>query len=242
MTATALVPSKSRTALTVTLDGSVAVAPLDLPGGRTSIEAEQMSREGDATVDRLERGMPVVAAIDGACMGAGLEVALACAWRIATENPKTVLALPEVQLGLIPGAGGTQRLPRTVGLRAALDMILTGKNVRAKKALQIGMVDELVHPAILRDVAVRRARELGDGSRKRSAGGRKRNAQALLLDDNALGRRVVFHQAREATLKKTRGHYPAPLAALEAVAAGYQGGMEKGLREEARLFGEMAVT
>ena len=209
---------------------------------RTAEEAERMSRDGHAVLDRLERGKPVVAAIDGAWMGGGLEAALACAWRIATENPKTVLALPEVQLGLIPGAGGTQRLPRTVGLRNALDMILAGKNVRAKKALQIGLVDELVHPAILRDLAVRRARELGDGTRKRSTGGRKRDAQALLLDDNALGRKVVFHQAREATLKKTRGHYPAPLAALEAVAAGYQGGMEKGLREEARLFGEMAVS
>ena len=209
---------------------------------RTAEEAERMSRDGHAVLDRLERGKPVVAAIDGACMGGGLEAALACAWRIATENPKTVLALPEVQLGLIPGAGGTQRLPRTVGLRNALDMILAGKNVRAKKALQIGLVDELVHPAILRDLAVRRARELGDGTRKRSTGGRKRDAQALLLDDNALGRKVVFHQAREATLKKTRGHYPAPLAALEAVAAGYQGGMERGLREEARLFGEMAVS
>src|SRR4051812_41682144 len=131
-------------------------------------DAERLSVEGQAMLDRLERGKPVVAAIDGACLGAGLEVALACAWRIATENPKTILALPEVQLGLIPGAGGTQRLPRTVGLRAALDMILTGKNVRAKKALQIGLVDELVHPAIVRDIALRRARELGEGTRKRS--------------------------------------------------------------------------
>ena len=205
-------------------------------------DAERLSAEGQAMLDRLERGKPVVAAIDGACLGGGLEAALACAWRIATENPKTILALPEVQLGLIPGAGGTQRLPRTVGLRAALDMILTGKNVRAKKALQIGLVDELVHPAIVRDVALRRARELGDGTRKRSAGRRGRDAGSLLLDDNAIGRSVVFRQAREQTMKKTRGHYPAPLAAIEAIAAGYQGGMERGLREEARLFGEMTAT
>ena len=79
-----------------------------------------------------------------------------------------MLAVPEVQIGLIPGAGGTQRLPRTVGLQAALDMILTGKNVRAKKALQIGLVDELVHPSILRDIAMQRARELAAGTRKRN--------------------------------------------------------------------------
>ena len=122
-------------------------------------DAEALSRHGQELVGRLETlRVPVVAAINGACLGGGLESALACAYRIAADSPKTVLGLPEVQLGLIPGAGGTQRLPRTVGLTAALDMILTGKNVRAKKALQIGLVDEMVHPAILPDGAVKRAR------------------------------------------------------------------------------------
>ena len=86
---------------------------------RTATDAERLSREGQAMIDRLERGKPIVAAINGACMGGGLESAIAFAYRIATDNPKTVLALPEVQLGLIPGAGGTQRLPRLVGLAAA---------------------------------------------------------------------------------------------------------------------------
>ncbi|HEX4932299.1 MAG TPA: 3-hydroxyacyl-CoA dehydrogenase NAD-binding domain-containing protein, partial [Gemmatimonadaceae bacterium] len=179
--------------------------------------------------------------IHGACMGGGLEAALACAYRIASDHPKTVLALPEVQLGIFPGAGGTQRLPRTVGLQAALDMILTGKNVRARKALQIGLVHEMVHPSILRRVAVQRAREIADGVRERNPVARKHDAKALLLDDNPVGRALVLRQAREMTLKKTRGHYPAPLAALEAIAAGYQD-REKGYREEARLFGEMAMT
>src|SRR5262249_53813869 len=128
-------------------------------------EAAALSALGQRMLARLERSRaPVVAAIHGACLGAGLETALACADRIATEHPKTVLALPEVQLGVIPGAGGTQRLPRRIGLRAALDMILTGKNIRAKKALQSGLVNELVHPAILRDVAVQRARALAAGT------------------------------------------------------------------------------
>jgi 3-hydroxyacyl-CoA dehydrogenase/enoyl-CoA hydratase/3-hydroxybutyryl-CoA epimerase len=207
---------------------------------RSAAEVEQLSREGQAMLQRIERGKPVVAAIHGACLGGGLEAALACTYRIASDHPKTLLALPEVQLGLIPGAGGTQRLPRTIGLQAALDMILTGKNVRAKKAYQQGLVDELVHPAILRDLAVRRARELAAGTRKRER--RKRTAQALMLDDNPVGRAVVFRRAREEVTKKTHGHLPAPLAALEAVAAGYSGGPEKGYRDEARLFGEMAAT
>ena len=104
---------------------------------RMASDGESMSAAGQLMMDRLARiRTPIVVAIHGACMGGGLEAALACAYRICTDHPKTVLALPEVTLGLIPGAGGTQRLPRTVGLRNALDMILTGKNIRAKKALQ----------------------------------------------------------------------------------------------------------
>ena len=205
---------------------------------------------GQELMDRVEKmRTPVVAAIDGACLGGGLELALACAYRIATENPKTLLALPEVQLGLIPGAGGTHRLPRLVGLRAALDMILTGKNVRARKALQTGLVDEVVHPAILRDIAVRRARELvevggRDRLRQPRPGARPRagGTQRLLLDRNALGRAVVFRQAREQTLARTHGHYPAPLAAIDAIRTGYLQGRARGLEAESRLFGEAAAS
>jgi 3-hydroxyacyl-CoA dehydrogenase/enoyl-CoA hydratase/3-hydroxybutyryl-CoA epimerase len=209
---------------------------------RTAAQAESASREGHALLDRLENlRTPVVAAIHGACLGGGLEASLACAWRVATDHPKTVLAVPEVQIGLFPGAGGTQRLPRTVGLQAALDMILTGKNIRARKALQIGLVHDLVHPAILRDIAIQRARELAAGTRKRNARVRPGGVKNLLLDENPVGRSLVIRRAREEVLKKTRGNYPAPLAALDAVAAGYQG-REHGFREEARLFGEMATT
>ncbi len=209
---------------------------------KTAAQAESVSREGHALLDRLESlRTPVVAAIHGACLGGGVEASLACAWRVATDHPKTVLALPEVQIGLCPGAGGTQRLPRTVGLQAALDLILTGKNVRARTALQIGLVHELVHPAILRDIAIQRARELADGTRKRNQRVQPTGMKQILLDDNPFGRSVVMRKAREEVLKKTRGNYPAPLAALEAVAASYQG-REQGFREEARLFGEMAMT
>lgn len=208
---------------------------------KTAAEAERLSHDGQLLLDSIERmRTPLVCAIHGACLGGALEVALASAYRIATDHPKTVLALPEVQLGLIPGAGGTQRLPRLIGVRAALDMILTGKNVRAKKAYQTGLVDELVHPAILRDIAVRRARDIAEGTRKHER--HRSGVTGFLLDENPAGRRVVMKKAREETLKKTRGHYPAPLAAIDAVAAGYSGGASHGYREESRLFGEMAVS
>jgi 3-hydroxyacyl-CoA dehydrogenase/enoyl-CoA hydratase/3-hydroxybutyryl-CoA epimerase len=210
---------------------------------RSADDAERLSLDGQSLLDRLEQlRTPVVAAIHGACLGGGLETALACAWRIGTDHPKTVLALPEVMLGLIPGAGGTQRLPRLVGLRNALDMILTGRNVRAKKALQMGLLDEMVHPSILREVAVRRARELGRGEKKRSVGRKELTLADLALEKNPAGRAIVFRQAREKVRKQTHGHYPAPPAAIDAVAAGYSLGREGGLGDEARLFGQMAVT
>jgi len=209
---------------------------------KIELDAENASRFGQRLLNLLEKSrVPVVAAIHGACLGGGLELALACQYRICTDHPKTVLALPEVQLGLIPGMGGTQRLPRLIGARNALDMILTGKNVRAKKALQMGLVDEMVPQPILMEIATQRALELADRSLKpeRSA---SKGFVGVALDGNPLGRAVVYKKARDGVMEKTRGHYPAPLAAIEVVKYGLSHGMEKGLQEESRVFGQMART
>jgi len=202
--------------------------------------AERLSFEGQETVSRVETfHKPVVAAIHGACLGGGLELALACHYRIATDHPKTQLGLPEVQLGLIPGAGGCQRLPRLIGARAALDMILTGRSERASKALRLGLVDEVVPQSILRRVAVGAAERLArEGYPKRPGKG---GIAGLLLDRTAAGRRLVYRGARKQVLKRTGGHYPAPLAALEAVQVGLEQGVTAGLAEEHRAFGELAV-
>jgi 3-hydroxyacyl-CoA dehydrogenase/enoyl-CoA hydratase/3-hydroxybutyryl-CoA epimerase len=200
-----------------------------------------MSQAGQDLINRVETfPKPVVAAIHGACLGAGLELALACTWRIATDHPKTLLGLPEVQIGILPGAGGGQRLPRTIGLRAALDIILAGKSEPAQKAFRLGMVDELVHPAILRETALKAALRFAAGERPNREP--KTSLQGILLDRNPLGRRVVYRQARATVLKKTGGNYPAPLAAIEAVKAGLEHGMETGLRVEREAFGRLAVT
>jgi 3-hydroxyacyl-CoA dehydrogenase/enoyl-CoA hydratase/3-hydroxybutyryl-CoA epimerase len=210
---------------------------------KTAEDAEQASYTGQKMLSRLERlRVPVVAAIHGACLGGGLETALACAWRIATEHPKTVLGLPEVQLGLIPGTGGTQRLPRLIGLPNALDMILRGRNVRPKKALKMGLVDDVVHPAILRDIAVQRAKELAAGTRKRSQGRTERGAEGLLLERNRFGRGLVLKKARQSVMQQTHGLYPAPLAALDVIRVGYEQGEDAGYKEESRRFGELAMT
>ncbi|MCU0620083.1 MAG: fatty acid oxidation complex subunit alpha FadJ [Gemmatimonadales bacterium] len=208
---------------------------------RTAEEATALSRWGQALIGRVEAlPKPVVAAIHGTCLGGGLELALGCHWRVATDHPRTQLGLPEVQLGLLPGAGGCNRLPRLIGARAALDIILAGKSERAPKAKRLGMIDELVHPAILRETALRAADRLareGVPARHRKAG-----AAGALLDGTAVGRHLVYRGARQQVLKKTGGRYPAPLAALETVRTSLDRGMEAGLALEARRFGELAVS
>jgi 3-hydroxyacyl-CoA dehydrogenase/enoyl-CoA hydratase/3-hydroxybutyryl-CoA epimerase len=208
---------------------------------RSAEDGTAMSKAGQDLINRVAAcPKPVVAAIHGACLGAGLELSLACWWRIATDHPRTQLGLPEIQIGIVPGAGGCQRLPRTIGLRAALDIILAGKSERAQKAFRLGLVDELVHPAILRDVAIRAALRLaGEG---RPARARRGGLAAALLDRNPVGRRIVYRQARATVRKKTGGHYPAPLAAIDAVEAGLERGMEAGLRVEREAFGRLAVS
>ncbi|HZW89800.1 MAG TPA: fatty acid oxidation complex subunit alpha FadJ, partial [Myxococcaceae bacterium] len=211
---------------------------------RTAADAEQASREAQHAFDRLAFfPKPVVAAIHGACLGGGLEWALACRGRVASDAPRTQLGVPEVQLGLLPGAGGTQRLPRLIGLQAALDLILTGKSVRASKARKLGLVDEVVPESILVDVAVERARALaaGAGSAAPHRSPRETVTRAA-LEGNPIGRRLILAGARKQVLKKTGGHYPAPERALDVVREGLERGIEAGLRAEARAFGELLVT
>jgi 3-hydroxyacyl-CoA dehydrogenase / enoyl-CoA hydratase / 3-hydroxybutyryl-CoA epimerase len=206
----------------------------------TRAAAERLSFEGQELVSRIETlAKPVVAAIHGACLGGGLELALACHYRIATDHPKTQLGLPEVQLGLIPGAGGCERLPRLIGARAALDMILSGKSERARKALLLGLVDEMVPRSILLSTALAAADRLArEGLPNRPA---KTGLRGFLLDRNATGRRLVYRTAAAQVLKRTGGHYPAPLAALEVVKVGLEHGITAGLSDEHRTFGELAV-
>ncbi len=232
-----------------------------LQGIAAAADAEHLSRSGQAAFDRLEHlRVPVVAAIHGACLGGGLELALACTYRLASDAPKTSLGFPEVQLGVLPGGGGTQRAPKLVGLQAALDLILTGKQLKAQKALKLGLVDEVCPAALLRKVAEQRALELAGGWRPDRKGvglarlkGKKPASlfQSLLgskvwteaaLEENPVGRAVLFRKAKEALQKKTGGHYPAPLKALEAVRAGAEDGPEAGYRAEARGFGELVVS
>ncbi len=206
---------------------------------KSADEFRRLSREGQQFFDQLEASKkPIVVAINGACMGGGLELSLACHYRVASTSPKTVLAVPEIQLGIIPGAGGCNRLPRLVGLRAALDMILTGRSIRPDKALRMGLVDEVVHPAILRQVAVKAAR----AGRLPLRRGRPAGPVSWLLDGTAPGQALVLSQARKQALAKSGGHYPAIVAALDTVRYSLAEGQAKGLVYEADQFAAMAMT
>ncbi|TFG89724.1 MAG: fatty acid oxidation complex subunit alpha FadJ, partial [Gemmatimonadales bacterium] len=207
----------------------------------TQEEFTRLSREGQEMLQRLDDfPKPVVCAIHGACLGGGFELALACDWRIATDHPKTQLGLPEVQLGLLPGAGGCQRLPRLIGLSAALSIIMPGKTEAGSKAFRLGMVDELVPKSILLDAALKAAdRLVGTGVPVRPTRG---GLMGAIFDRTGLGRRFVYWKARKDTLAKTGGRYPAPIAALEAVRAGLEQDGSAGYAVEHRLFGELAAT
>lgn len=210
----------------------------------------QLSRLGQAATERVARSrVPIVAAIHGACLGGGLEIALACHGRIATLSNKTKLGLPEVQLGVLPGMGGTQRLPRLVGVQAALDLLLTGRQLDAKRALRMGLVDEVVDPSSLIHAAMTYARRLAEAKVRKPGAWHKlmktldpEAMKELALVDNPLGRKVVFDQAETSVMAKTRGNYPAPLRILQVMRLGFEHGLERGLSAEADAFGELVVT
>lgn len=207
-------------------------------------EAEALARDAQRLTGRVAASTtPVVAAIRGACLGAGLELALACRARVAADDEATTLGQPEVQLGLVPGAGATQRLPRLIDLAEALSLIVTGSTVPPGKARKLGLVDEVVHPEIVVDAAAEQARRLADGAPQPERDrGLVDRARSLALGGNPVGRNIVLKQATERVARETHGTMPAPMRAIEVVRTGLDEGVEAGLDAEARAFGELAVT
>lgn len=200
----------------------------------------QAAAMGQQLFRRLEQlEVPTVAAVDGTCLGGGTELILACDARIASDRPETRIGLPEVKLGIIPGFGGTVRLPRLIGLRNALGMILTGTNMSARKAQRTGLISERMHIGVLYDRAAELALELADGGRPDR---RKRPLLARALDDTPIGRRVVLRQARKQVLRETMGHYPAPLRALDVVRRTAGMPLDRAFEVEAEALGELVVT
>lgn len=211
----------------------------------TAEESKDASLKMQGIFSKLERlPFPTVAAISGQCLGGGLELALACSWRVVSET--ATLALPEIQLGLIPGAGGTQRLPRLIGLQTAMDMILTGKRIPGKKAVKLGLADAFVHPSQLEKVALTFAQKSKSRKSRSLLPSLPKNISSELLhlatESNPIGRALVEKKAREMVEKNTKGFYPAAFKALDAIFGGFDKKLEKGLELEARIFGDLAQT
>ncbi|SUI49271.1 Fatty acid oxidation complex subunit alpha [Shewanella putrefaciens] len=205
---------------------------------KTAGDAKALSQQGHVVFNELEAlKIPVVAAIHGACLGGGLELALACHQRVCSDDGKTMLGVPEVQLGLLPGGGGTQRLPRLVGITTALDMMLTGKQIRPKQALKMGLVNDVVPQTILLQTAVEMAL-----AGKRAPKSVKKSLVNQLLEDTSFGRNIIFDQATKQVEKKTQGNYPAPAKIIDCVRQGIAKGMQKGLEVEASHFAELVVS
>ncbi|MBP9854135.1 MAG: enoyl-CoA hydratase/isomerase family protein [Candidatus Omnitrophica bacterium] len=187
--------------------------------------------------------MPTIAVIDGVALGGGCELALACLFRVATFNDKVSIGLPEVNLGFVPGFGGTYRLPRVVGLSEGLKLILTAKPITGDKALKIGLVDRLF-PNNGLDAQLQ---TFIDGvvskkiKKERYQPPAKKGIPGLIEKFQPL-HRIIFNESRKSVLSATKGFYPAPLKAIHVVSQNFYCGRSQGLHIEREAFGELAVT
>ncbi|MBP9680408.1 MAG: enoyl-CoA hydratase/isomerase family protein [Bacteriovorax sp.] len=202
----------------------------------TEAEAADKSEQGQNIFNRIEDlSIPTIACVDGVCLGGGLELSLSCKTILASHSPKTSLGLPEVKLGIIPGFGGTYRLPKKIGLPNALDMILTGKTLRADKAKRMGLVAEVYPKENLLAMAPKFF------NRKEDHHSLKDSVKELATE-NFVTRKIIFQKVRESVLKKTNGFYQAPLKILDVMDSGMMKGRTSYLAAEAQAFGELAIS
>ncbi|MBI3773129.1 MAG: enoyl-CoA hydratase/isomerase family protein [Gammaproteobacteria bacterium] len=196
-------------------------------------DAEALIGRGQAVLDRLEAlDMPTVALIHGFCLGGGMELALACRYRVADDDPGTKLGLPEVNLGIHPGFGGTVRLPPLVGAPAAMDMMLSGRSVNAKAAQRMGLVDYAVPQRRLRDAAKHLV--LKSPQQKKATGWKA-------LTNHDLVRPLLARYLRKQVAQRARkDHYPAPYAVIDLWAQ-YMGNPRRMMKEEAASVARLVM-
>ena len=220
-------------------DTFIAGADLDVIEGLDAEQISEMSRDGNALLEKIFTGpKPVVAAVHGAAIGGGLEVALGCHYILASDDPATVMSQAEVMLGLLPAGGGTQRFIERTGLAAGLPMLLTGKRVRAKKAKRMGLVDALTTPGGIVETAAKAALALADGTLKRP---QRKKTMLDRLSSFPPVRAKILKEAGKQVARRTRGLYPAPPAILDCVSTGLKKGRLAGLDRESHYFGILAT-
>lgn len=206
--------------------------------------AEEVSTFGQSVFQELEDlKVPTVALISGACLGGGLEFALACRYRVASTHEKTKLGLPEVQLGLLPGWGGTVRLPRQIGLIDALPLVLSGRQLGGFQARSKGVVHEVVAPEALASVGERILKthhEFGSASKlfRKS----KKPGWQKFIEETSAAQKFALKKARQQVMFKTHGHYPAPLMIIETFQKGLGADDKRRFKVEADGISELAAN
>ncbi len=193
-----------------------------IDGDKDARKKVSYGQEVISSIARLK--IPTVAVINGACLGGGLELALACQYRVGVINPKTVLGLPEVNLGIIPGFGGTQRLPELVGLEQSLKIILSGKPIDGNKAHKIGLVDDIVREEFLEEKMGHFVTEIIKNQNKNYYLKRRRDAakKRFIIENVFLKKYLIYYFSKKNLMEKTKGFYPAPLCALDVVKDTYR--------------------
>lgn len=201
--------------------------------------AKKMIEMGHGVFNKLEDlPFPSIAVINGVCLGGGMELALACTYRVVGDHSKTTLGLPETNLGIFPGWGGTQRLPRLVGLMQGLTMVLTGSPVDAKKAFKIHLADAILPSEFINEKADEFVQQVltSKGKVQVQESRKPKGLMSLLFERNPLGRAFVYWKSRRSVLQKTKGQYPSPLAALDLIQETYTMPLKKGLKKEVDAF------
>ena len=222
-------------------DNFIAGADINmLKNVKSKKEIINITSEGNNFFDKIKKkNIPLISAINGSCMGGGLEWAMYCDYRIATNNKKTLFSLPEVKLGLLPGMGGTYNLPKLVGLTNTLDLILTGKSIKSDKAKKIGLIDDIVDDYELEGVAIAKAKQL---SYKKNNERKKKLSLMERLEKITIFRNYIFYQAKKKVDKATRGNMPAPYKIIDVLKDNYGKNKNLYLLNESKAFADLIKT
>ncbi len=234
-------PSSIQVAIVISKKPSIFIAGADIKEIQSlktkEAFAEKIQRAYDI-FDKMEKSsISFIAAIHGACLGGGLELALACDYRLATNDSSTKIGFPEVKLGLIPGFGGTVRLPRLVGFLKSMNLIVQGSSLSASRAHRIGIVDRVENiPSHLEESALLLAQQIMEGQKK------SKTLKSARQNLESIFKYPVSLFFKRQVLKSTKGFYPAPLRAISHLNKTYLWSMSRALNEEKKVFCDLAVT
>ena len=204
-------------------------------------EGRAYSLRAQEVTEKIESSRaPFITAVEGACLGLGLEIALACEYRIAADDPRTSFGMNGVHSGLIPCAGGTQRLPRLIGTKEALDLIISGGALTSEDALDLGLIDEVVPNELLLEIALERALEISNKEFKPQRAHFK-GIQHTIVNENPIARKRLFADLRKKVKRDIGSSINAPVMAIEAVEVGMSS-FNRGLHVESVYFGELVVS